>query len=233
MSNNTPNRRALLTGAAAYAAGAAIVTAGVAAVSEAKAAEPVTISSDLARLITQYEQADATLDRWYEATWNPAIEAHTAAIEAVPHIEVQAPSYRNVLDGKCAARTFSTADRLDVANCRGIVSIPLARQSADPKWRQVYRAARRLTAAVRWRRQQIARLDRQWGIAALSAREDELWKPIRAASSAIIAFPVASTLDLTAKLNHMYEIGTCEDDAEEYQKVVGADVRRLAGEARA
>jgi hypothetical protein len=61
------------------------------------------------------------------------------------------------------------------------------------------------------------------------AREARLWSPIHAATDAIVAFPVASALDLGAKLDHMETVGTFESYPDKYQQIVRDDVRRLSG----
>ncbi len=231
MSTNT-TRRSLLrlgTGALAYGAGAAAVAGCVALAGEAKGAGPQRISLELARLLDQYVAADRTLDRWYDTTWNPAIDAHRSAVEAVPHTTIPVRGYRNHLDEDTPPHTYSTANPRDVARCKGIMLIPFERKSTDPRWQDTHRAARRLTIAAKWRERKIARIDRQWNVRGLSEQENALWEPIHAATDAILAFPVMNALDLGAKLDHMEYVGAFESYPDKYQQIVRDDVRRLSG----
>lgn len=231
MDTNT-TRRSLLrlgTGALAYGAGAAAVAGGVALAGEAKGAGPQRISPELTRLLDQYAAADRTLDRWYGTTWNPAIEAHRAAIEAVPHTTIPVRGYRNTFDEDTPPYTFSTANPYAVSRAKGIMSIPFERQSTDPRWQDTHRAARHLMIAAKWRERKIARIDRQWNVRDLSEQENALWEPIHAATDAILAFPVANALDLGAKLDHMEYVGSFESYPDKCQQIVRDDVRRLTG----
>jgi hypothetical protein len=234
MDTNT-TRRSLLrlgTGALAYGAGAAAVAGGVAFAGEAKGATLQRISPALARLLDQYARADTALCEWYDDVWNPAAKAHRAAHDAVPHTEIPVQGYRNVLDEQTPPHTYSTARKSDVARCKGIMSIPADRQSTDSRWQDTRRAARQLTIAAKWRERKLARLQRQWNVHGYEAREARFWSPIHAATDAILAFPVASALDLGAKLDHMETVGTFESYPDKYQQVVRDDVRRLSsGEA--
>ncbi|MBI0477496.1 hypothetical protein D9601_19355 [Sphingomonas sp. MA1305] len=231
MTTNT-TRRSLLrlgTGALAYGAGAAAVAGGFAIAGEAKGAAPQRVSPELAKLIADYARADAILTRWYDEVWNPAVEANRAAREAVPHTAIPVKGYRNVLGEDTPPHTFSTASRTDVARCKGIMSIPADLQSTDPRWQDTRRAARRLIIATKWRERKFARIERQWLALRLREQEDALWPAAHAATDAILAFPVASAADLSAKLDHMEQVGTCESDPEGYQRIVREDVQRLFG----
>jgi hypothetical protein len=231
MDTNT-TRRSLLrlgTGALAYGAGAAAVAGGFALAGEAKGATLQRVSPQLAKLIADYARADATLSQWYDDVWNPAVNAHRAAREAIQHTEIPVQGYRNVLDEDTPPHTYSTASRMDVARCKGIMSIPAELQSTDPRWQDTRRAARRLVVATKWRERKIARLERQWDAMRLREQEDALWYPVHAATDAILAFPAASAADLNAKLDHMELVGTCESDPDGYQRIVRDDVRRLFG----
>jgi hypothetical protein len=230
--NTDTTRRSLLrlgTGALAYGAGAAAVAGGVALAGEAKGATPQRVSPELARLLDQYARADKAIDRWYAAVWNPATEAHRTAAEAIPHTNIPVQGYRNHLDEDTPPHTYSTANKYDISRCKGIMSIPVELQSTDPRWQDTWRAARRLTTAAKWRERKLARLDRQWKVLDLRAQEERLWQPIHAATDAILAFPVASALDLAAKLDHMEYVGTFESYPDKYQQIVRDDVRRLSG----
>jgi len=233
--STTTTRRSLLrlgTGALAYGAGAAAVAGGVALAGEARGATPQRISPALAGLLDQYARADQAIDRWYNAVWNPATSAHRAAVEAIPHTTIRVQGYRNVLGEDTPPHTYSTANKYDLARCKGIISMPVDFQSPDTRWQDTRRAARRLTIAAKWRERKLARIDRQWNVLGLRAQEDALWQPIHAATDAILAFPVANAIDLGAKLDHMEYVGTFESCPDKYQQIVRDDVRRLSsGEA--
>ncbi|GEM71124.1 hypothetical protein SAQ01S_08900 [Sphingomonas aquatilis NBRC 16722] len=225
-------RRSLLrlgTGALAYGAGAAAVAGGLALAGEAKGAEPLTVSPALSGLLDQYAKADAVLCQWYKDVWNPAVEENRTAQEAIPHTRISVPGYRNVLDEDTPPYTFDTANPYAVSRAKSIMSTPTDLQTADPRWQETRRAARRLTIANRWRERKLARIDRAFEARGLQQQEDKLWVPIHAATDAIIAFPVAHVLDLNAKLAHMEQVGTCESDPDEYQRIIRDDVRRLSG----
>lgn len=235
MTQSNTTRRAILsaaTTALACAGGAAIVSAGLVGAGQAKG-EVRRISPELARLLDEHARADAAIDHWYQTTWNPIVEAHSAAVEeleATSPVVVSVPAFNHHLDGFWKETIFSTASRADVARCRGIVSIPCARQNQGEGWQNVYKAARKIVAAVKRKERKKTALDRKFAISSIRDHEDVLWKPIHAATAAIIAFPIANAADLGAKLDHMHQVGTCENDAEEFHQIVRADVRRLAGE---
>lgn len=231
MDTNT-TRRSLLrlgTGALAYGAGAAAVAGGFALAGEAKGAAPARVSPKLEKLRADYDHADAALCQWYDDVWNRAVEKSRAESDAVPHITVSVQGYRNVLDEDTPPHTYSTASRSDVARCKGIMSIPADLQSTDPRWLDTRRAARRLTIAHRWRERRLSRIDRKWDWTALRAQESRLWESINEATDAILAFPVASALDLSAKLDHMAYVGSFESYPEKCHQIVRDDVLRLAG----
>jgi hypothetical protein len=227
--NTNTTRRSLLrlgTGALAYGAGAAAVAGGFALASEAKGAAPNRVSPELAKLIADYAQADAALCQWYDDVWNPAVQASRAAQEAIPHTHIPVPGYRNALGEDTPPYTFSTSNPHALSLAKSIMSTPSDFRSTDPRW---HRAARRLTIAARWRERKLARIERDWKAHRYSEQEDRLWEPMHAATEAILAFPVASALDLSAKLGHMDQVGTCESDPDKYQRIVREDVLRVAG----
>lgn len=154
------NRRQLLalgTSAAAYVAGAAIV-GGAALATAAKAEGKAGVGPALSQLLADYDRTDAELDRWYDAVWNPSVEAH-----------------RKAMGGK----------------------------------------------------DDVGRLPNQ---SELDAAEDKLWRPVKAATNAIRAFPVASLADMAAKLDHLDRIGARDGDADVLFDIVRADVARLSGQ---
>jgi hypothetical protein len=238
MGQHDTTRRQLLqlgTSVAAYAAGAAIVAGGVAVAGEARSEAP-SVSPALTRLIAQHARADAAIDRWYEATWNPAMAARRAADDAIKQryaVEVTVPRADSLPEVARGPFTFSTANSYDVARCRGIVSIPAHKQNQGEDWQAVYRAARKIMAAVKSEERARASLERRYASLRLKEREDERWKPVMAASDAIKAFPVASLADMSAKLDFLERQGVRDGEADDLFDIVRADVARLSGEARA
>lgn len=217
----TTTRRSLLV-----VAGMAAVTVAAPSVAAETGKVPA-ISPELLALVAAYDRADASLDQWYDTRWNPAIDAHTSAVEAIRPVTIEAPAYANVLDETVPAQTFSTANRSDVARCKGIVSIPRAKQSQSPKWQAVYRAARQLTAAVKWQERRREQLDRQFGIAALNVEERDLSRALGQAADAVRSFPAASMADLLAKLEFVQRIGRPDDESGPLFELVRDDVSRL------
>jgi hypothetical protein len=225
--NAHTTRRQLLrfgTSAAAYAAGAAIVAGGATIASEARGATP-SISPALSALLTEYDRADATIDRFYETTFNPAVDRHHELRAAIPHVERDIPAA-----GGRVIR-WSTDRPQDVANARGIAGLPSRHQNQKAEW-QAKRTAARSFYAVHLRRQRaLERTAIISGSEAVRRREDELFTPIKAATDAIKAFPVASAADMAAKLGHLERVGV--HDADDLLGIVLSDAQRLAGEARA
>jgi len=187
-------------------------------------------SPALAALLEDYRRADEALDRWHAEVWNPARTAHIAALAALDArpFTVTTPEYRNVVGGMAPARTYSTARKMDVAECRGVVSIPLDKQSDDPAWRRKYAAACELVAEADRIEAERQRLDEQHGVAALEAEEAERWKPVNAARDAIRAFQPASAAELIAKLEHLFPSTEPGDDPHGMMPIVLADLERLS-----
>ncbi len=224
------NRRQLLTGAAAYAAGAAIVAGGAALAGEAKGAT-TEVSPALTRLLAEYQRRDAILGTWYETVWNPTTDALRADLAVVRHTTRSVAGYRNVLNEHTPPQTFSTANKMDVARCKGIVSIPVAKQSDDPRWLAVREAAADVVKADDWRQRESERIHARHDMARKNRRETELCAAVDAVDEAILAFPVNSFADALAKLAHLKAVAGEESDRTFPMVVV--DLTRLAGSARA
>ncbi len=221
MSITTTTRRNLLrfgTTAAAYAAGASIVTGGIALASQATGAA-LTVSPQLAKLLTDRDAADAVLDKWYEAVWNPAVDRSVAIATAIPHVELVTPA----LPGSPTAPiTWSTANSLSVGHARGIAGIPAQRQNQGAAWQARRRDARKFVAAHLRRERAIGQAGRETKI--LRVEEDKLWEPITRCDRAIECFPATSLEDLSAKLAHLEKVGSEPDGL---LGTIQADVRRL------
>lgn len=208
-------RRAMLGG---------IGLAAVAATSVAAApiASAPAVSPKLAGLLRDFRRSDNAINRWYKTVWNPACERHTAAIDSVPHIEVVRPAFVSILGTETPAQTMTTANSVDVAVCRGILSVGTGYSP------ETVTAARKLVRAAKRREGRVRFLHRLYNRPDLDEREAELWEPVTAASDAIKAFPVASAADLAAKLEHAREVDWVNHDPEAFQTAIGADAQRLA-----
>jgi hypothetical protein len=213
------------TSVAAYGAGAALVAGGCALAGEAKGATPV-VSPDLTRLIALYDEHDARLLAFYRDTFNPAQQRHYAMLDALPHVEA---------DGSLAGdgrRIWSTSRRLDVAEARGIATMPTAGQSITPLWLDKRRRARSFYAASLRRDRAVARAERSSGAEAAAECEDRMQEAIQPTLDAIHHFPVASAADLAAKLAFVERAETIE--LASIVPIVTADVQRLcSGETSA
>lgn len=226
MDTNT-TRRSLLrlgTGALAYGAGAAAVAGGLAIAGEAKGAMPQRVSPALDALLRRYAAHDAELSRFYASTFNPAVDRQRAMIAALPHTEVDG-SVQN--DGRLI---WSTANRLDVAQAKGIARIPNAMQSQEAGWQDKRRRARSLYAAHLRRERAVARTGQLSGIDAASKQEASFYAVRRPLKGEIINFPAVSLQDLQAKLAFIERDEGM--DGEDLLPLVMDDVRRLSsGEA--
>lgn len=222
MDTNT-NRRSFLrlgTGALAYGGGAA-AAGGLALAREAKGATPSNVSPALAAMLRRYEAHEAEISRFYASTFNPAVERQRAMIAAIPHVAI---------DGSLEAdgRTiWSTANRMDVAQAKGIAHICGELHSQSAKWQSKRRRARSLYAAHLRRERAIARTDKLSGAEAAGRQEDAFYAVRRPLKGAIINFPVASLADLQAKLAFIEADEGMDGD--DLLPIVIADVRRLAG----
>ena len=220
MDTNTTRRNLLRIGttAAGYAASASIVTGGIALASQAKGAA-LSVSPQLAKLIADRDAADAILDQWYEAVWNPAVDRRVAVATAIPHVELVTPA----LPGSPTAPiTWSTANSLSIGHARGIAGIPAQRQNQGAAWQARRRDARKFVAAHLRRERAIAQAGRETKV--LRRQEDALWEPITRCDRAIEGFPAASLTDLSAKLAHLEKVGSEPDGL---LRTVQADVGRL------
>lgn len=220
MDTDTTRRNLLRFGttAVAYAAGASIVTGGIALASQAKGAT-LSLSPSLAKLIADRDAADAVLDEWYEAVWNPAVDRSVAATAAVPHVEVVTPPLPGSPPNPII---WSTANRASIGYARGIAGIAADRQNQGAAWQARRRDARKFTAAHLRRERALAQASRETKI--LRGEEDKLWEPITRCDRAIECFPAASLADLSAKLAHLEKVGSEPDGL---LGTIQADVRRL------
>ncbi len=221
----TTTRRGLLrmgTSVAAYGAGAALVAGGCALAGEAKGATPA-VSPELTRLIAEFDDHDAKLSAFYRATFNPAVERHREFVEALPHREI---------DGSLAGdgrRMWSTANRMDVAEARGIATMPTSGQSITPLWLDKRRRARSFYAASLRRQRAIDRAERDTGAFAAGLAEDERLGTMRLLREGIYGFAVTGPADLAAKLAFIERTDGME--GEDLLPLMLADARRLCGEA--
>lgn len=114
-----------------------------------------------------------------------------------------------------------------IAHAKGIAHTPQKHSSPTEAWQNRRREARTFYAAALRRDRAIARAAITSGADAASRREDELWVPIRAARSAVHNFPVASLVDLAAKLDFIEQDSGLDGD--DLLPLVMADVARLSG----
>lgn len=221
MKTNTTTRRNLLrigTTAAAYAAGASIVTGGIAIASQAKGAAPA-VSPQLAKLLRDYARADDTLAHFYETVHNPAVDREAAMREAYPDIEHNIP----MTGGQ--TRMFTTAKSMDVAQARHIATSRISAECPHPGWPAKRQGARAFYAAHLRRERAFAGIRRACRIDAITAREATLLAPYTAAVAGIAAFPVATVADLDAKMAHLLDNRTSQDD--DLFDTIQTDIRRL------
>lgn len=213
-------RRALLGGAGLIAAA---TLPAFAAVTMGPTPAASQVSPALAKLIADFHAADARIDRFYDTTYNPAVEREAAMCKAVPHVTIP------MNEGWRGDPAFFSTD-----NRQGVrVAQHLVRSEPRTSKRSDVVRARKLVAALHRRERKFQQIARDSGRAAASKREDELWVPIKAATAAIMAFPAASAADMLAKLDHLESVGVCDhDDPGVLFEIVRADAARLAGEAR-
>lgn len=182
-------RRNLLAGIAAAPLAACSAAPAVAAPA------PARISPSMTAAIARHHAATAALDRFYRDAHNPAVDLEYARRAAIPHVE---------MDGSLAgdgSRVWSTADRMDVAEAHGIASIAARHQSSKPQWTDKRRRARSFYAAYLRRERAMARIRRDCGLDTLERREEALGEALTASRRAILAHPIASLADLSAKLD--------------------------------
>ncbi|MES3084950.1 hypothetical protein [Sphingomonas faeni] len=220
MDTNTTRRNLLRFGttAAAYAAGASIVTGGIALASQAKGAAPA-VTPQLAKLLRDYTAADDALNHFYETAHNPAVEREAAMREAYPHIEHAIPTTSGNV------QTFTTAKPMDIAQARHIAKSKSSAECQHPAWPTKRERARAFYAAHLRRERAFASIRRTCRMDAINARETALFVPYKAAVAGIAAFPVATVADLNAKMAHLLENRTDQDD--DLFDTIQADVRQL------
>lgn len=225
MDTNTTRRNLLRFGttAAAYAAGASIATGGIALASQAKSAAPA-VSPALTRLLRDYAAADEALDQFYEAVHNPAVEREHEMRAAYPDIEHEIP----MTGGH--TRMFTTARTMDIAQARHIATSEISAQCEHPAWPAKRKGARSFYAAHLRRERAFARIHRVCGLDAINARETALFVPYKAAVAGIAAFPITTLADLDAKMAHLLQNRTDQDD--ELFDAIQADVRHLVQQER-
>lgn len=219
MATTTPTRRAALGAIAA-------MPIAISVPSTTSVARPrESVSPELARLIAEQQAADATIDRFYSAAWNPACERTYAFMAQLPHITATVPGKPTI--GRSIGRpayTFSTETPGHVARCRGIIGIPRDQQSTEPHWLATHRAARRVVAGDRWRRQQLRKEESRLGFDRLRIEEERLGAIHDAALDAVEQFPAQSLADVAAKFSLMAERGR---DSGIIVEMVGDDLDRL------
>jgi hypothetical protein len=209
MTSLATDRRALITGAAAYAAGAVVVTAGLATASHAESLHPA-ISTAFAALLDDAKRAAAASEHHGAAQFDRARDRYQALVDAIPHTTVQMPG----------GSSFTTADRGNVACCKAIIGT-----AKNPRAERLA-PHRSLIAAHLRRERSIEGARQQSGLAAAIERDDELGSLATGADDAVYAHPITNATELAAKLAWRVEReGEADED---FLVILLADARRMA-----
>jgi len=211
-------RRALFGAAGLVAVAAAVPVMANTAHLSASAAQ---VSPKLLALLAEHKAADATIDRFYAAVFNPAVDRETAMRAAIPHIARETAA----LSPSSHTIYWNTGDRHSIAHAAGIAKASKARSNQSEAWQQRRSDARSFYAAHLRRERALARVARDSGMDAAEAGESELYAPIKAARHAIYNYPVASLADVAAKLAFIESDNGMDGD--DLLPLVIADVAQL------